>query len=571
VRMIRSSIAGRLVAAFFVVSLAWAVLCFVSFRFLTDTKSTYSELLNVQTEGLSKAKEMQYHVEVQSNALVAYMNTVRSGSLGDIQSGKRLSDSNAAVEKLVSEAEKLLKTQEDADSLARIAEWNRQFKAKSEETVNAIETNLNKASVMMKMDIEPLANRMIAETNRIVQHSQQLKTEREASIDKRVSRTIVGIGIASLALFAAAIAASYVYARRMAKPLAKMAEQTAQIASGNLQVERTRHVSADEIGRLSGHFLEMSDSLRDLIERIAGTADEIGQAAGSLRVYSTETKLASGQIASAMEQVQEAVELQTRHVDETERSARGMAEGVGDIARNAREAADQAEAMMRQADRGAEEMAATVEQMSAIAESIGQLRDAVIRSGSKSERIGEIVGVISSVAKQTQILALNASIEASRAGAGGQGFAVIAEEVRKLSSQTAESAADIGRFVDEIAGETRLSFDAAEQSRMEADRGMTSVRQARATFETFRSSFETLAAGIREIDAAAERIDRMTEEVRHTMASVLDAARSTTGKAEEVSASTEEQFAAMEEMASSAEALGRLADRLQEATSRFKL
>mgnify|MGYP001230988712 CR=1 FL=1 len=456
-RMIRSSIAGRLVAAFFVVSLAWAILCFVSFRFLTDTKSTYSELLNVQTEGLNKTKEMQYHVEVQSNALVAYMNAVRGGSLGDIQSGKRLADSNAAIGKLVSEAEKLLETQEDMDSLARLAEWNRQFKTKAEETIGVIETNLNKASVMMKMDIEPMANRMIAETNRIVQHSQQLKSEREAAIDKRVSRTIVGVGTASLALFVAAIAASYVYARRMAKPLAKMAEQTAQIASGNLRVERTLHASSDEIGRLSGHFLTMSERLRELIERIAGTADEIGQAAGSLRVYSGETKLASGQIAAAMEQVQEAVERQTRHVDETERSARSMAEGVGDIARNARDAADRAEGMMRQADRGAGEMSATVEQMAAIAESIGQLRDAVIRSGSKSERIGEIVSVISSVAKQTQILALNASIEASRAGTGGQGFAVIAEEVRKLSSQTSESTADIGRFVGEIVGETRPS------------------------------------------------------------------------------------------------------------------
>ncbi|MFC5470497.1 methyl-accepting chemotaxis protein [Cohnella suwonensis] len=564
------SVAGKLVTAFALLSIVWAALCAASFRSAWTTQTTYSSLLHEQAASLAKAKEIQYDVEVQNNALVAYMNSVRGGAIGDIVSSKRLNDANASIERLLIEAGELTADATDQALLPQISELNKRFKEKALETIKAMETNLSKATVMMKMEIAPISNQIIAKTNEIVSRQQATMSAREKKTEEQVDRTLLSIGISGAFVLLAAIIGSYAYARRLSRPIAAMARITEQIAAGNLTTEGAVHRSEDEIGRLSVHFRTMSDNLRELIAQIAGTSADIGMSVRQWRTHAEETKLASQQIAYAMEEVQDAVSSQTNQVQMAEQSARTVAGGVEGITGYTREASNQAEALRLTAIEGSREMDATIEQMRIIGNSIKSLQSTVRRSGGHSERIGEMVDVIAAVAKQTQILALNASIEASRAGIQGKGFAVIADEVRSLSQRTTESAADIRTFAESIVGDAREASGAAELCHREAERGIEAVGNAKTTFEGIRHSFDELSEQLLRISSAAEQIDRMTDRVMEAIASILGMAQTTALRTQEVSAATEQQFASMEEMAYSTNAMNELSERLQGTTNRFR-
>ena len=191
--------------------------------------------------------------------------------------------------------------------------------------------------------------------------------------------------------------------------------------------------------------------------------------------------------------------------------------------------------------------------------------------GERSAEIGTITEVINGIARQTNLLALNAAIEAARAGEHGRGFAVVADEVRKLAEESSTSAQKITDLVQLIQQDTSQAVAAVKENSAETENGMEVVTKAGTAFEQILNAVNKVAGEIQEVSAGAEQMAASSDEVVKYMDQISSIAMGSSEGAHNVSAATEEQLASMEEIAASSSSLSQMSEQLQEQVNKFKV
>ena len=312
------------------------------------------------------------------------------------------------------------------------------------------------------------------------------------------------------------------------------------VAGGDLTVEVEPLGDADVLGAsLKG----MVESLRELVGRVAETAEYVSNAAEQSARTSEETSRAVGDIAASTEAVARNAEEQVGLVRETRESADGAA-------RTAAEARTAAAAGIASAEGAVGAMRDVDQAVSSIAAVLGEL-------GERSTQIGAIVDAITAIAEQTNLLALNAAIEAARAGEHGRGFAVVADEVRKLAEQARSSAAEIGDLLAAVGGDIERAVSASADGGRRSEAALGAVTGAG-------EAFREIHDAILEVDGQANTIARLAPQV-------LELAERTNETTSTVSASAEEASAASEELAASSQELATTATGLASLVGRFRL
>lgn len=354
--------------------------------------------------------------------------------------------------------------------------------------------------------------------NAIVDYQEKLMaTSHAEAIAAFRSSLLITIAIIIAAVLAGIIA-SYYITKSITRPISDAVKIANALADGNLAVD-AQAKSRDEMGQLMEHLRKMVHNLRDMI----ATTVEIssGIAAASNQLHSTSTQIATG-----AEEV--SYQANTVATASEEMSATSI-----DIARNCSMAADASRQTVDSATASAHVVNETFNGMNIIADRVRHTSVTIEALGVRSDQIGEIVGAIEDIADQTNLLALNAAIEAARAGEQGRGFAVVADEVRALAERTTKATQEICEMIKAIQRDTHEAVKAMDEGVREVEKGAESSRKSGRALEEILERINEVTMQVNQIATAAEEQTATTGEVTSNIQQINEVVHITAQGAEE--------------------------------------
>ena len=342
-----------------------------------------------------------------------------------------------------------------------------------------------------------------------------------------------------------------------------------KIAQGDLRIQLSTD-SGDEFAQMADETNKMLENIRNMTKTIQKTAESVADASGTLTNTAEQSAHATQSVAQSITEVAEASHGQMDSVAEAKQQVQAFTRGLSDATSAIENVADDIEHTSQKAEEGNQLVVATVDQMNAIADTVVSSSEVVAKLGERSKEIGNIVEVISGISGQTNLLALNAAIEAARAGEHGHGFAVVAEEVRKLAEESQNASKQIGDLIRAIQEETEEAVTAMETGRIEAEKGRENVAATGEGFSEILSMIRRIQENAGSIKATMDDLGQRAAKIDTATGEIHDAASKVASESQTVSAATEEQAAGMEEIAASSRGLSDMAHELNTAAAKFK-
>ena len=384
--------------------------------------------------------------------------------------------------------------------------------------------------------------RMTAQGDILIDLSKKLTASQTIVRDTDAAHAKYMLLLATLLALTFGLLAAWAITRQIVIPLSQTLKVAERIAAGDLThnlVSRRQ----DELGQLQRAIQSMTEGLRELIGGISDGVTQIASAAEEL--------------SAVTEQTSAGVNSQKVETDQVATAMNEMTATVQEVARNAEEASEAALAADQQAREGDKVVGEAIAQIERLAVEVGNSTEAMGHLKRESDKIGSVLDVIKSVAQQTNLLALNAAIEAARAGEAGRGFAVVADEVRSLAQRTQKSTEEIEELIVGLQSGTQQVAAIMDNSRSLTDSSVELTRRAGGSLESITRTVSAIQSMNQQIAAAAEQQSAVAEEINRSVLNVRDVSEQTSAASEETAASSVE--------------LARLGTHLQMLVGRFKV
>jgi len=363
----------------------------------------------------------------------------------------------------------------------------------------------------------------------------------------------------------------FVVSGLISNSIKKVLVSVEQVAAGNLSIEDVKIKGKDEVGQLASSFNMMKNNLHRLVSQVSKSSEQVAASSEELIAIAEQNTQASIQIAASIELVALGTEKQAGAVNETSSAVEEISASTEEVAASSGEITRSMAETMTTTNSGQKALDRVVEQMNNIGIGSQRVRTAVIELSVNSEKIGKIIGVITGIADQTNLLALNAAIEAARAGEQGRGFAVVADEVRKLAEQSREATKDIELLINQNHTGINTAVKAMQSGSKDIETGIEVVGVAGQSFNEITKIVENISAQMEQVSATIQQIASGNQQIVTSVREVDTLSKSTADQAQTVSAGVEEQTASMEQVTSSAQSLSTLAIELQEIINNFTI
>ncbi len=481
----------------------------------------YSSLLQRQKTMLTDTLTAPYYAAHEVSLLREYFLLNAPGDMSTIQ------QNNQQIQVLLQHALSLAKSSSTRAQLQKALTDQENFYSQVQQIASmpnnkhtlqiALKENLMENGVNISTDLQTATKSTSANI--------QANANAQSAAAVRATSILI---IAAIIAVIVSILLGLLLANIISRPLMRLVEVVGKVAHGDLR-ELSDVKSRDEVG-------EVSESVNDMIMRLRKIMSGVLSAAGNVAAASQEISAATEQIASGSTTQAESAEMANHLFKE-------LSTAINEVAKNAEDASALSAKTAEVATQGKSIVQSSVEGMDKVREQIALLSQ-------DSSRVGEILAVIDDIADQTNLLALNAAIEAARAGEQGRGFAVVADEVRKLAERSSDATKQITTIIKTMQANTEASVQAVQK-------GVASTQESGEAFTQIASMVSASADRVTEIAAASEEQSAQTSEVLVAIETIASAA--------------EESAASSEETASSAQTLAQLADELNGYVSVFKI
>jgi methyl-accepting chemotaxis protein len=385
------------------------------------------------------------------------------------------------------------------------------------------------------------------------------------------SQKVMNILLLITLIIVAVIAGIIIFvARRIASPLIKLSEFSADIASGDF-THKLKVDSDDEIGKVGNSLNDTVNKLKEMISDISDSANEVSNLSNTLVIATDESLKGTDEVSRSMQEIAVGAVSQAESASEASMVTRELIEDINEVFEQCNYMVGVVDESKKVSDSGSRGVKEAVESIKTIAVTNENNVKETKNLLQKSREIGQIVDVISDIAEQTNLLALNASIEAARAGEQGRGFAVVANEVAKLAEQSSAASRQITELINTVQKQIEVIADKMDESKNEVMHGVNSATLVGKNFEEIQNVLEEISAVVFNVSQSTNSMAskaKITDEVISNVAAITEENSAAT---EQVTASNEQQTACMHQMATITNKLEELVVKLKTTVNKFKI
>ncbi len=496
------------------------------------TKSMPSiKALDKLTEGSIRLRVLSYRLMLNRDP-----DTLQKTTELFAMRNKQIDDARTIYAKMISAPEE----QSAYDQYVKLLNDYRQLESRMKTLSQA--NDMTELTRLLSADLQTNSDQMNVVLAKLIEMNTQQVNEASATATQQYSTAFTMVVTLLIIATVLTVLFAWLLTNSITRPIASALNAAEDIAEGDLT--RTINVDGtDEAGRLLAAMLKMQSKLRDTLQRISGSATQLASAAEELNAVTDESARGLSQQNDEIEQAATAVNQMTSAVEEVARNAVSTSEA----SKNATTSASDGRDLVQETVTAIERMSTDVQSTSAL---IGNLAD-------ESRDIGKVLDVIRGLADQTNLLALNAAIEAARAGEAGRGFAVVADEVRALAHRTQQSTSEIERMIGSIQGGTEQAVNSMRSSTERAESTLNIAKGAGLALDTINTAVVEINERNLVIASAAEEQAQVAREVDRNLVNIRDLSTQSATGANQTSAASNE--------------LSRLAVDLNGMVARFKV
>lgn len=561
------SIKKKLILSFVMVLLVAIIAFSFTFFSLQTIGKSYNHLAENEVKKLALAHEIQYHDLLLSDAVKNILIDPSNMEAFDLYNKEA-----DELEDFIKEVRTLIVNERAVEIFNELDQYNRDLVDLETQIISLARSNHERAVELYGAEYSEIRGAFSSLLEEFKLLQTRLISDKTMEDNQLINqRSVLGVVAMTISIIVGIVIALFI-SRNITLPLQKVVRKLDELSEneGDLTA-RLEITSKDEIGLLAQSFNKMIGNIQAIIKQVQTNTVELASSSEQLFASSEQNSQATNQVTVSIQEIAVGTE---RQVQGTESSSRAVEEIAVEIQRVAASSATVSESSIlttQNAIKGNESITQSIEQMNHIQTSVKTAESKVEELGTLSNQIGQILDVITGIADQTNLLALNAAIEAARAGEHGKGFAVVADEVRKLAEESKTSASEITKLIQEIQSHTTHAVSFMNKGTEEVALGMNMVNHAGQAFATILESVQQVTEQIQDVSAASQQISAGTEQVASSIVELSEIAKEAASSSHNVAASSEEQLASIEEISSSAGNLSTLAEELQSLVGKFKV
>ncbi|MCX7913661.1 MAG: methyl-accepting chemotaxis protein [Thermodesulfovibrionales bacterium] len=529
-------------ALILVLSLLISVINFLEFR---QFKDNLNLIVNDRYVKVNKLDECKVDV-LMIGELLRNMLLVEDQKLIDTYMN-RVRELQTSVADKIKFLEGVIRSEEGKRLLSELKIVREEYIKEREKQYDLLKEGKKKeAKELLLTSVANAQNRYLDTIEKNIQFQERMMQTTVKETESEYKRSIIIMIVSGLVSFIFLAFSIVVLTKSISNPLTKCTSVAESVSEGDLtkklDIEESR-ISKDEVGKLMLAISTMAGKIKGMIAELKSTSDTLASA--------------SQQLSASSEQMSRGVAEQAGRASQIATSSTEMSQTVIDIAKNASSIASASVDTAKTAKEGEEIVNKAVKEVKAIEKTVTESAQLMTSLGERSQQIGDIVNVIKDIADQTNLLALNAAIEAARAGEQGRGFAVVADEVRKLAERTSKATAEIGNMINAIQQEVEKAVKSMHEATQRVEVGVSHSSMAGSALREIVNKVDSLQSMVQQIASATEEMSTVSEQISADIETVASVSKETSAAADQIAESSSD--------------LSRLAQKLSDLIRQFKV